>query len=207
MIEKPDNWEEITQELKQGPDFIIHGTKKENLDYILDYEFPLDSRAIKFLWRGLWGKWNNIPGSFHGVSSEEKKLEDSTFFDRLWCSVYSSLGYSYSTDITQGELVVKGVPCLLIGVYNTKGSIENFQTGSDTGAETCFGSSFPIGEEPDRRQYKLVSVNMRPDEFSPIIDQVREEDNTLGNQETLLQKKITGLYINGVKSSVKKGST
>ncbi len=120
-------WKKITEALKAGPDFGIHGCKYSNLRAILQVE-----------------GW--VTGHYFAVGQEQKKLGNEEFYQKLWDSVFSALGYSTSFEHKDGKIKVGNLPCLLIGVDKR----QNGERGIVPDASprcSLHGDTFPIGHD------------------------------------------------------------
>ena len=81
-VPKKGNWEKIVREIKAGPHFGIHGTRRENLSSILE------------------SQTSSVSCHYFVVGENEKKLPDNEFYERLGASLDWALKYSSGFGIT-----------------------------------------------------------------------------------------------------------
>lgn len=124
QIPKVRDWQKLVRSLKQGPSFGIHGTRFENLDDILSRH-----------------KITGTVGHYYAVGDKQKALEDEAFYEILWASINSSLGFSGCFEDRKKN------PCLLLGINQTKYSSLNDEHSRRSSHFGKFNTTFEVGHD------------------------------------------------------------
>jgi len=134
------------QNLRSEADWGIHGVKRKNLQSILQGREFISEKDRDIIW-----------GHYFFVGDKQKQLPETEFYQRLWSSIYKSLGYSTSYEIVRDKAVFEDTPCILLGISNKNGRYSRRLSGGDSdGFWGClYGNSFPI-------RHDFVHTNIYP---------------------------------------------
>lgn len=149
---KVKRWKSITEALKAGPDFGIHGCKYSNLRAILQER-------------------HFVMGHYFAVGQEQKKLGNEEFYQKLWDSVYSTLGYSTALKIKDGKMEVSELPCLIIGVDKLQDS-RRYIVPDASPRCSLNGDTFPVGHDFILSMVDLIPYWINMQNISRLIKKV-----------------------------------
>ena len=174
---KKGNWEKIVRDIKAGPHFGIHGTRRENLSSILE------------------SQTSSVSCHYFVVGENEKKLPDNEFYERLLASLEVTLRFSSGLKITGNMAEFTGLPSILLGI--AKGYFGRFNNSNpDTSVCSFYGKkrkTFPVEHDfygiPEL--LRLVGVVIEEPEIKRINQKLKRYSDGLG---VVQWKEISNAY-------------
>ena len=175
-VPKKGNWEKIVRDIKAGPHFGIHGTRRENLSSILE------------------SQTSSVSCHYFVVGENEKKLPDNEFYERLGASLDWALKYSSGFGITGDMAKFTGLPSILLGI--AKGDFWIFNNSHpDTSVYSVYGGCRTCPVEHDfygiPELLRLVGVVIEEPEIKRINQKLKRYSDGLG---VALLKEISNAY-------------